>query len=134
MQVAGIALILTASPAAAASPAEQAEICKEAAERFLELHGKPAASEQPPVVLMYKHTFCPPELTVKQGSAVRFLNMDRRTSHSFWFRDAGRPESDRYFSGEGATITIDLPPGEHTFLCGPHWEQEKMVGKLIVTP
>lgn len=129
-----IALMLVASPAAAASLAEQAEICKEAAGRFEELHGKPAASEQPPVVLMYKHTFCPPQLTVKQGNVIRFLNVDRRTSHSFWFRDAGRPESDRYFPGEGASITIDLPPGEHTYLCGPHWEQEKMVGKLTVTP
>lgn len=65
---------------------------------------------------MFKHTFCPLHLTVKQGSTVRFVNVDRRTTHSFWFRDAGRPESERFFSGEGTTMTIDLPAGEHKLI------------------
>lgn len=130
---AGILLILTASPATAVSPDEQAENCREAAARYRELHGKDAASEQPPIILMFKHTFCPLQLTVKQGSSVRFLNVDRRTSHSFWFRDANQPESERFFPGEGKLFVIDLPPGEHVYLCGPHWEHEGMVGKLTVT-
>lgn len=131
---AGVLAILVALPARAASPQEQAENCREAAGRYQELHGKSAADEQSPVVLMYKHTFCPSQLTVQRGSTIRFLNVDKRTSHSFWFRDAGRPESERYFPGEGASFVVDLPAGEHTYLCGPHWEQEGMVGKITVLP
>lgn len=127
-------LALAALPAVAVTPDEQAANCREAAGRYQELYGRPAEAEAPPVVLMYKHTFCPTALTVKQGSAVRFLNIDKRTSHSFWFRDAGKPESDRFFPGEGATVTIDLPAGEHTYLCGPHWDAEGMVGRLTVVP
>lgn len=113
---------------------EQQQNCQEADQRFTELYGKPPANEQPPVILMFKHTFCPVQMTAKQGSTVRFLNVDRRTSHSFWFKDAGRPESDRFFPGEGAAMLMDLPPGEHTFLCGPHWEHEGMVGRITIKP
>lgn len=133
---AGLATIVAVSWAGAASPREQAQAknCGEAAERYRELYGKAVADEQHPVVLMYKHTFCPPTLTVRRGAVIRFLNVDRRTSHSFWFRDAGRPESDRYFPGEGTTLDVDLPPGEHIYLCGPHWEHEGMTGTLTVLP
>lgn len=134
VSAAGIVLILAAASVQAASPEEQAENCVEAGERYREMYGKPVAGEQPPVVLMYKHTFCPPRLTVQRGSTIRFLNVDKRTSHSFWFRDAGKPESDRYFPGEGTALVIDLPAGEHKYLCGPHWEQEGMVGTLAVLP
>jgi plastocyanin len=133
--VAGLlSALLVLSAAMAVTPEEQKAKCEEAAQRYQELHGRPAAAEQPPVVLMYKHTFCPLHLTVKRGTEVRFLNVDRRTSHSFWFKDAGRPESERFFPGEGATMTLDLEPGEHTYLCGPHWEQEKMIGRITITP
>lgn len=121
-------------PVLAVSAEEQKEICAEAEKRYLEMFGKPPSNESAAVVTMYKHTFCPPELTVKAGSRVRFVNVDKRTSHSFWFKDAGHPESERFFSGEGAEMVIDLPPGEHTYLCGPHWDQEKMIGRLIVVP
>ena len=133
-RAAGVLIALMAFPAEAVTPQEQRENCDEAAKRFEELHGRSAASEQPAVVLMYKHTFCPVQLTVRHGAAVRFLNVDRRTSHSFWFKEAGRTESERFFPGEGTSMVIDLPPGEHTYLCGPHWEHEGMVGKLTVVP
>ncbi|MEW5962836.1 MAG: plastocyanin/azurin family copper-binding protein [Pseudomonadota bacterium] len=121
-------------PAAAASPEEQAQICAEAAARYQETFGKAMTDEAVQIIAMYKHTFCPPKLTVKQGSRVRFINLDKRTTHSFWFRDAGRPESERYFGGEGSEMTMDLPPGTHTYLCGPHFEREGMVGEITITP
>lgn len=127
-------LALAAFSASAVTPEEQKANCEEAVARFEELHGKPTSAEQLPVVLMYKHTFCPVQMTVKQGTSVRFLNVDKRTTHSFWFRDAGRPESDRYFPGEGATMVMDFAPGEHTYLCGPHWENEGMVGRITILP
>jgi plastocyanin len=70
---------------------------------------------------------------VKQGATVRWINVDRRTSHSVWFKEAGRGESERAFPEELVEMTIDLPPGEHPYLCGPHWEREGMVGRLRVT-
>ena len=127
-------LLLAAGVARAATPEEVKAICAEAAGRYQEQFGSAQAAAPQPVVAMYKHTFCPRQLTVKQGTAVRFVNVDKRTTHSFWFRDAGRPESERFLPGEGATMTVDLPPGEHQYLCGPHWEREDMTGTITVTP
>lgn len=112
--------------------AEQAEICREAESRYLTMR---AAAPEPgvTVILMFKDTFCPPHVTLMQGDRVRWINVDRRTSHSVWFKDAGRPESDRAFPEEFVDMTVHLPPGEHTYLCGPHWEKEGMVGRLTVT-
>ncbi len=132
--IAAAVLVLGAGAAFAASPEEQQVICADAAKRYEELFGHPQQTANPPVVAMFKHTFCPAHLSVKQGSTIRFVNVDKRTTHSFWFRDAGRPESERFLSGEGATMTMDLPPGEHTYLCGPHWEHEKMIGRITITP
>lgn len=127
-------LVLVPDIGQAASPEERKSICVEADKRYEELFGHPPAAAPQPVVSMYKHTFCPSQLTVKQGTVVRFVNVDKRTSHSFWFRDAGRPESERFFQGEGAAMAMDLPPGEHKYLCGPHWEHEGMVGTMTITP
>ena len=125
---------LAASTAGAVTPAEQEANCAEAARRYEEVYGKAPTAEQPPVVMMFKHTFCPVQLTVRQGASVRFVNVDKRTSHSFWFKDAGRPDSERFMPGEGTTMAMDLPVGVHTYLCGPHWEHEGMVGTIKVDP
>ena len=81
---------------------------------------------------MYKYTFCPHEMDVKQGATVRWVNVDRRTSHSVWFKVIGKPESDRLFSEEKVEMIIDMPPGDFPYLCGPHGEQEGMTGQLTV--
>ncbi len=122
------------APAAATSADEQKVVCEEAAGRYRELYGKAMTDEPVQIIAMYKYTFCPPKLDVRQGSKVRFINLDKRTTHSFWFRDAGRPESDRYFGGEGADMVMDLPAGTHTYLCGPHYEREGMIGEINVVP
>lgn len=110
------------------------EICAEAETRYREVFGKPSAEAGMPVVTMYKHTFCPIALEVKAGVTVRFVNVDKRTSHSVWFKAAGREESTRLFGEEHVDVKMDLPAGEHEYLCGPHWQQEGMIGKIIVRP
>ena len=73
-------------------------------------------------------------MTVKKGTTVRWVNVEKRTSHSVWFKAAGKAESDRLFPEEHVEVTFDLPPGEYPYLCGPHWEKEDMRGTVTVIP
>lgn len=113
--------------------AERREICGEAESRYREIYKRPSKDEPFVVVLMFKDIFCPQSLPVKQGTTVRWVNVDKRTSHSVWFKERGMSESDRVFPEEFVERTIDLPPGDHPYLCGPHWEKEGMMGRLTVT-
>ncbi len=130
-----IALAVTSAPigAGAASDGERQKICDKAEKRYQKLFGKPSAEEDVVVVKMYKYTFCPGAVEVKQGATVRWVNVDKRTSHSTWFKEAGKPESDRLFSEEKVEMTFDLPPGIYPYLCGPHWKEEGMIGQVTVT-
>ena len=106
-------------------------VCAEAEERFAAQGGKKEPSKV--TVLMYKYRFCPPNVTVKSGTTVRWINVDKRTSHSVWLKEAGQPESDRMFNFE----TYEFPfitPGKYPYICGPHGVEEKMVGHVTVTP
>jgi plastocyanin len=122
-----------AAHAAMLTEAERTEICQEAQARYRAAFGRAPEEEPFVVILMFKDNFCPRAISVKQGAKVRWINVDRRTSHSVWFKEAGRPESDRVFSQEVVDMTIDWPPGEYPYLCGPHWDKEGMVGRLTVT-
>ncbi len=125
------ALLLIAAPAWAD---ETAELCAEAEERYVELFGQhSSAVEDAEVVLMYKYTFCPVELTVKPGTTVRWVNVDKRTSHSVLLKDGSEPESDRLFPEETVDLTF-LTPGPQDYLCGPHWETQNMIGMITVEP
>ena len=125
----GLACLL---PASAMAQAVGEDVCPEAEARFRDLYGRNRADEPVKTVLMYKYRFCPADITVKAGEKLRYINVDKRTSHSVWLRDAGQAESERVF-GEGV-IEVDtrLPNGEHQVLCGPHWQTDKMIGKIIV--
>ena len=125
------ALLVLAVPAVAD---ETAAICAEAEERYVELFGHPSNSvEDAEVVLMYKYKFCPVELTVKAGTTVRWVNVDKRTSHSVLLKDGSEPESDRLFPEESVEMTF-LTPGPQDYLCGPHWETQNMIGMINVNP
>jgi plastocyanin len=104
--------------------------CAEAETRFAADGGVREASKT--TVLMYKYRFCPPNLTIRVGTTVRWVNVDRRTSHSVWFQAAGQPESDRLFNKEFYDFAFSAA-GRFPYLCGPHGEQEKMVGHVTVT-
>ncbi len=125
------ALLLLAAPAWAD---EAADICAEAEERYAEQFGQPSSAvEDAEVVLMYKYNFCPGELTVKAGTTVRWVNVDKRTSHSVLLKDGSEPESDRLFPEESVDMTF-LTPGPQEYLCGPHWETQNMIGMITVEP
>ncbi len=126
-------LVGLAPAAAAPTEAERQQICADAEARYRQLTGRARQDEPVTVVLMFNNTFCPAAVTVKQGGVVRWVNVDRRTSHSVWFKQSGKPESERAFPEETVEMTIDLPPGEYPYLCGPHWEAEGMVGRMTVT-
>ena len=124
------ALLLLAPPVLAD---ETAEICAEAEQRYVDLFGQPSSAvEDAEVVLMYKYNFCPGQLSVKAGTTVRWVNVDKRTSHSVLSPDAGMPESDRAFPEESVEFTFTVP-GPVDYLCGPHWERRNMVGMVTVT-
>lgn len=125
------ALLLLTAPAWAD---ETAEICAEAEDRYVDLFGQPSSAvEDAEVVLMYKYNFCPGELTVKTGTTVRWVNVDKRTSHSVLLKDGSEPESDRLFPEESVDLTF-LAPGPQEYLCGPHWETQNMIGMITVEP
>ncbi len=130
-------LLVTGLPALCAgapSPGEEkrAKVCASAEKRYQDLFAKPSASEDVYIVKMYKYNFCPHRLEVEKGATIRWVNVDRRTSHSIWFKLAGKPESVRLFPEESVELTFDMPAGEYPYLCGPHWENEGMRGTITV--
>lgn len=130
--LAALGLVLSADAGRAVTDEQRAEICVEAEQRYRQIFGKPSSDSDVPVITMYKHTFCPSRLTVKAGQTLRWINVDRRTSHSVWFRDAGQAESERVFGEEKIEMKIDLPKGEHQYICGPHWKDDGMVAVIVV--
>lgn len=75
----------------------------------------------------YKYN--PMELTVKAGTTVRWINQEKRVSHSILFKGPDGFESDRIFPGEFYERKFDKP-GRYPYGCGPHPE---MSGLVIVT-
>lgn len=129
-------ILLSAGAAlpALAADEDQTAICAEAEERYVELFGHPSADEEGvTVVTMYKYNFCPREITVPVGTTVRWVNVDKRTSHSVLVKDSGEPESDRAFPEESIEFTF-MTAGPQDYLCGPHWETQNMIGMVTVTP
>ncbi|MCP4935794.1 MAG: copper-binding protein [bacterium] len=110
------------------------QVCDKAEQRYQKMFGKPSSSEKIATVIMYNYTFCPGAITIKQGESVQWINVEQRTSHSTWFKQAGKEEAERLFSSEKAEMKFDLPPGDYPYLCGPHWESDGMIGKVTVTP
>lgn len=75
------------------------------------------------------YKFTPASLTVKVGATVKWVNDEKRTTHSVLFTGPGGFESERMFPGESWQRTFDKP-GTYPFSCGPHPE---MKGEIIVT-
>ncbi|MCP4183795.1 MAG: copper-binding protein [Hyphomicrobiales bacterium] len=117
-----------------ANDQKRARICAGAEKRYQELFSRPSADEDTTIILMHKYTFCPSKVSVKRGTTVRWVNVDKRTSHSVWFKVAGKTESDRLFGGDQVEITFDGPTGDYPYLCGPHWKEENMTGLVTVRP
>lgn len=75
------------------------------------------------------YRFEPAELKVKAGTTVRWINFEKRTSHSVLFTGEGSFESERMFPGESWEHLFDKP-GIYLYTCGPHPE---MRGRIEVT-
>lgn len=87
------------------------------------------AAQQVLEVTIRDYTYDPPRLTVRRGDTVRWLNQEKRTSHSIYLTGAGAFESPRIFPGESWSHTF-TEPGEQVYRCGPHPEME---GRVMVT-
>lgn len=132
----GLATVLSFATAfsVSAQTDKTAAICAEAEERYVELFGHPSSEEEGvTVVTMYKYKFCPAQITVPVGTTVRWVNVDKRTSHSVMVKNSGVPESDRAFPEETIEFTF-LEPGPQDYICGPHWESDDMIGMVTVAP
>jgi plastocyanin len=126
-----------ASPLAAGSgevdvTPERAKICAKADKRYAKLYPD-APNDGAVIVKLYKYNFCPANVTVKPGTTVRWINVDKRTSHSVWLKEATVPESERFFPEETWQYTFENP-GKYPYLCGPHWKDEGMLGFVKVEP
>lgn len=75
------------------------------------------------------YKFVPETLTIKAGTTVKWLNNERRTTHSVLFQEPGGLESERMFPGDSWQRRFDKP-GDYPYTCGPHRE---MKGRIVVT-
>ena len=67
-------------------------------------------------------------LTIKAGTTVKWVNMEKRQYHSVWFEAEGFSEADYIFPEESWERTFD-EPGTYPYHCEPH---EEMTGTIIV--
>lgn len=72
------------------------------------------------------YKFDPPELMVKVGTTVKWVNNEKRVSHSVLWLGPGGFESERMFPGESYQRTFDKP-GTYAYTCGPHPEMKATV-------
>jgi plastocyanin len=67
-------------------------------------------------------------LTIKTGTTVKWVNMEKRQYHSVWFEAEGFPEPDYIFPEEIWERTFEKP-GTYPYRCEPH---EDMTGIIVV--
>ncbi len=71
------------------------------------------------------YRFVPERVVVKPGAAVRWVNEEKRASHSILF-PAERLESERLLNGDAWQRTFDQP-GVYAYTCEPHPEMKGVV-------
>ena len=79
-------------------------------------------------VSVAEYRFQPPILTIKVGDTVRWINREKRTSHSLVFPEEGGRESERIFPDESWSRIFEQS-GRYPYTCGPHPE---MKGVIVV--
>lgn len=79
-------------------------------------------------VVIEDYKFQPAEIRIRAGTTVKWLNKEKRTSHSVIFTGPGGFESARFFPDESYSRKFDQP-GSYPYSCGPHPE---MKGKIEV--
>ena len=87
-----------------------------------------AAAQKTVEVTIRDYRFSPQEVRIKAGESVKWINAEKRTSHSVLFPAENGLESERLFPEESWKRTFKLP-GTYKYRCGPH---EEMTGVVIV--
>ncbi|MBI5108211.1 MAG: cupredoxin domain-containing protein [Rhodocyclales bacterium] len=85
-----------------------------------------ALGQQTVDVTIQDYKFLPPEVRIKAGDTVKWINRENRTSHSVLFPAESGLESERLFPGESWKRTFTVP-GSHAYRCGPHEEMKGVV-------
>ena len=79
-------------------------------------------------VMVANHLFEPAHVIVEPGTTVRWVNREKRSSHSVYFTGEAAFESPRFFPGESWSHRFEQA-GSHEYQCGPHPE---MRGRVVV--
>jgi plastocyanin len=90
----------------------------------------PSAGAQAVEVRIRDYAFEPARITIEAGTTVKWINLEKRASHSVLFTGPGGVESERMFPGESWQRRFDAP-GKYRYTCGPHPE---MHGVVVVKP
>lgn len=81
------------------------------------------------VVEIQNYAYAPKEVQIHAGDTVRWVNREKRTSHSILFPAEGGLESERIFPDETWQRTFSKA-GTYPYTCGPHPE---MKGAVVVS-
>lgn len=91
------------------------------------LGGGAAAAQGPVVVVEIRdYKYVPAVVTVKPGTTVRWVNQEKRTTHTVRFLGPDGIESERLFPGDQWERRFDKP-GSYPYTCGPHPEMKGSV-------
>jgi len=85
-------------------------------------------AQQTAEVTIRDYRFSPPEVRIKVGDTVKWINREKRTSHSVLFPAENGLESERMFPGEHWQRSF-TQSGSYSYRCGPH---EEMKGLIVV--
>jgi len=85
-----------------------------------------AVAEQTVEVRIENYTFLPQEVSIRVGDTVKWVNREKRTSHSVLFPQEGGRESERLFPEESWQRQF-TQPGQYPYHCGPHPEMKGLV-------
>ena len=87
-----------------------------------------ALARQTVEVTIKDYRFSPAEVRIRAGDTVKWINQEKRTSHSVLFPAENGLESERLFPDEHWQRTF-TQPGSYSYRCGPH---EEMKGLVLV--
>ena len=95
---------------------------------FLALVSACALAQQTVEVAIQDYKFRPAEVRIKAGDTVKWINREKRTSHSVLFPAENGLESERMLPEEHWQ-RVFAKPGSYSYRCGPH---EEMKGLVLV--
>lgn len=87
-----------------------------------------ALAQQTVEIKIQDYKFVPAEVRIKAGDTVKWINQEKRTSHSVLFPAENGLESERMFPGEHWQRSFKQS-GSYSYRCGPH---EEMKGLIVV--